>query len=139
MKTTKKLLALGLSTLMCAATYAAPLTVCDFEDYPIGTEWTMWNTQSSTAKVEADPLNANNKVLHVVLKDWVCHPEFTLSTELTGKALTDRYPTLRYQLYRSPSETDDHKQFAVFLGSEELYRDEGYPYQGDKGVWQTKA
>ena len=54
---------MGLSTLMCAATYAAPLTVCDFEDYPIGTEWIMWNTNASTAKVEADPLNANNKVL----------------------------------------------------------------------------
>ena len=139
MKTKKKLLTLTVSALMCTHTHANPLTVCDFEDYPLGTEWTMWNTISSTAKVEADPLNANNKVLHVVLKDWGCHPEFTLSTELTGKALTDRYPTLRYQLYRSPSETDDYKQFAVFLGSEELYRDEGYPHQGDMGVWQTKA
>lgn len=139
MKTKKKLLTLTVSALMCTHTHAKPLTVCDFEDYPLGTEWTMWNTISSTAKVEADPLNAKNKVLHVVLKDWGCHPEFTLSTELTGKALTDRYPTLRYQLYRSPSETDDYKQFAVFLGSEELYRDEGYPHQGDKGVWQTKA
>lgn len=126
-------MALGLSTLMCAATYAAPLTVCDFEDYPIGTKWTMWQSSgsavSSTAEVVADPVNAGNKVLHIVLKNWGCHPEFTLSTELTGKALTDRYPTLRYQLYRSTSETDDYKQFAVFLGSEELYRDEGYPYQ----------
>ena len=91
MKTKKKLLTLTVSALMCTHTHANPLTVCDFEDYPLGTEWTMWNTISSTAKVEADPLNAKNKVLHVVLRDWGCHPEFTLSTELTGKALTDRY------------------------------------------------
>ena len=122
---------------------AAPLEVCDFEDYEVGTKWTMWqlsgNEFSSTATVEVDPKNPNNKVLHVVLKNWGCHPEFVIATELTGKALTDRYPVLRYQLYRNPSETDDYKQFAVFLGDEELYRDEGYPYQGDKGTWQTKA
>ena len=34
------LLAFSLLHLMCVE--AAPLTVCDFESYPIGTQWTMW-------------------------------------------------------------------------------------------------
>lgn len=80
---------------------AAPLTVCDFEDYAIGTKWTLWQSSgASTATVEADPRNANNKVLHIVLKDWGCHPEFALPTELRGKALSDRYPIVSYDLYQ---------------------------------------
>lgn len=127
---------------LCGNANAAPLTVCDFESYPVGTKWTLWQMNgggiSSTATVETDPVNPDNKVLHVVLKDWGCHPEFTLPAELRGKALTDRYQTIKYDLYRSTGETDDWKQFAAFIGSQEVYRDEGYPYQGDKGTWQTK-
>ncbi|MDE5571605.1 MAG: hypothetical protein K2I86_06110, partial [Prevotella sp.] len=118
---------------------AAPLTVCDFEDYAIGTKWTLWQSSgASTATVEADPRNANNKVLHIVLKDWGCHPEFTLPTELRGKALSDRYPIVSYDLYLNTNDTDNWKQFAVFVGTQEVYRDEGYPAQGPKGQWQTK-
>ncbi len=121
---------------------AAPLKVCDFEDYPLGTTWTLWQSNgiafTSTAIVERDPANNNNKVLHIKLKDWGCHPEFSLPTTLTGKALTDRYPNVRFQIYRSSSETDDWKQMAVFIGGKELYRDEGYPHQGDKAKWQTR-
>ncbi len=131
-----------LGAAISASVNAKPLTVCDFENYEVGTTWTMWNRygggEASTATVATDPLNANNKVLHVVVKNWNSHAEFAVTSELTGKALTDRYPTLRCQLYRSNGETADYKQFAVFLGTEELYRDEGYPYQGNKGVWQTK-
>lgn len=119
---------------------AAPLTVCDFEDYAIGTKWTLWQSSgASTATVEADPRNANNKVLHIVLKDWGCHPEFALPTELRGKALSDRYPIVSYDLYLSANDTDNWKQFAVFVGTQEVYRDEGYPAQGSKEVWQTKS
>ncbi len=127
----------------CGNSNAAPLTVCDFENYAVGTEWVLWRNGdgeiASTAKVETDPANPNNKVLHVVLKDWGCHPEFILPTELRGKAITDRYQTVRYDLYRSTEEVDDWKQFAAFIGTQEVYRDEGYPHQGDKGKWQTKA
>ena len=121
---------------------AAPLMVCDFEDYAIGTTWTLWNrfgsVGNSTATVVADPTNANNKVLHVVVKAWNTHPEFTIPSELTGKALTDRYTSLRCQFYRAAGDNDDYKQFAVFLGDDELFRDEGYPHQGDKKQWQTR-
>ncbi len=122
---------------------AAPLKVCDFEAYELGTTWTMWNRFGSdlvsTATVVADPTNASNKVLHVVVKSWNSQPEFVVPGELTGNALTTRYTNVRCRFYRSTSEADDFKQFTVFLGAEELYRDEGYPYQGDKGTWQTRT
>ena len=131
-----------LSAVVSASMSAEPLTVCDFENYEVGTTWTMWNRygggEASTATVVADPLNPNNKVLHVAVKNWNSHAELAVTGELAGRALTDRYPTLRCQLYRSNGDNADYKQFAVFLGAEELYRDEGYPYQGDKGVWQTR-
>ena len=131
-----------LSAVVSASVSAEPLTVCDFENYEVGTTWTMWNRygggEASTATVVADPLNPNNKVLHVAVKNWNSHAELAVTGELAGRALTDRYPTLRCQLYRSNGDNADYKQFAVFLGAEELYRDDGYPYQGDKGVWQTR-
>lgn len=138
----KKILCSAAAVLTAAATYAVPLTVCDFESYPVGTTWTLWHNGTgeiaSTATVETDPANASNKVLHVVLKEWGCHPEFVLPTELRGQALTARYPMVTCDIYRSPSDADDWKQFAVFVGTQEVYRDEGYPYQGDKGVWQNR-
>lgn len=138
----KRFLGFVAAAVTAAAANATPLTVCDFENYPIGTTWTMWHNGSgdiaSTATVEADPANADNKVLHIVLKEWGCHPEFELPTELRGKALTDRYPMVTCDIYRSGNDADDWKQFAVFIGTQEVYRDEGYPYQGDKGVWQNR-
>lgn len=139
----KKFYTLVLAATLATGANAAPLNVCDFENYPIGTEWTMWqmegNTISSVARVEADPKNSNNKVLHITLKDWGCHPEFVIPTELRGSSLTERYSMVRYKLYRSTNDTDNWKQFAAFVGNEELYRDEGYPEQGSTGVWQTKT
>ena len=74
----KKIYTLALAATLVTGANAAPLNVCDFENYPIGTEWTMWqmegNTISSVARVEVDPKNSNNKVLHITLKDWGCHP-----------------------------------------------------------------
>ena len=139
----KTIYTLALMALTAAGVNAAPLNVCDFESYEIGTEWTLWLTNggkaTSTARVEADPKNAKNKVLHIKLKEWGCHPEFTLTTDLRGKALTERYSMVRYRLYRSTSDADNWKQFAAYVGNEELYRDEGYPEQGSTGVWQTRT
>lgn len=139
----KKMYTLAVAALIAAGVKAAPLNVCDFESYAIGTEWPLWQTEgnkvSSTARVVADPKNSKNKVLHITLKDWGCHPEFTLPIDLRGKALTERYPMVRYKLYRNSNDNDNWKQFAAFVGNEELYRDEGYPEQGSKQVWQTKT
>jgi len=133
----------GLLLSIAMIANATPLMVCDFESYEVGTTLTMWNRYGvddlSTATVVADPANANNKVLHVVVKKWNSHTEFVIPNELTGSALTARYGNLRFQIYRSTSDVDDYKQFALFLGVEELYRDDGYPYQGDKGQWQSRT
>ena len=139
----RRLFQLLLCAAVSASASAAPLMVCDFENYEVGTKWPLWDRYgggiTSTATVVADPKNAGNKVLHVVLKNWNCYPEFVIPGELTGKAVTSRYTSVRCQLYRNTSETDDYKQFTVFLGDDELYRDEGYPNQGNKGVWQSRA
>lgn len=139
----KKICSLVAATIMVAGAHAEPLTVCDFEDYPVGTTWTLWssdgNAVTSTATVEADPANADNKVLHIKLEEWGCHPEFKIPTELRGKALTDRYPIVTCDIYRSSNDAaDNYKQFAVFIGSQEVYRDESYPHQGDMKVWQHR-
>ena len=132
----KPLLCLFVALLSAVCLKAAPLTVCDFESYEIGTSWTMWNVYSSspvsTATVEADPTDPSNKVLHVRLTEWNCYPEFVLPTELRGQDLTNRYTMLRYKLYRSEVDLADYKQLAVYVGKQEVYRDEGYPYQGDR-------
>lgn len=139
----KRLFHLMLCAAVSVSASAAPLMVCDFEDYEVGTKWTLWGRygsgESSTATVVADPTRAGNKVLHVVLKNWNCYPEFIIPGGLTGSAVTSRYSSVRCQLFRSTGETDDYKQFAVFLGDDELYRDEGYPHQGNKGVWQSRT
>lgn len=138
----KKFLTCLIAAAMAGGVNAAPLMVCDFEDYEVGTQVPMWSsyggTPTSTATVEQDPTNAKNKVLHVVLKEWCSHPEFVLPTTLRGSALTSRYGKLGYKLYRSANDGADWKQLAVFIGNKELYRDEGYPYQGDKEQWQVK-
>lgn len=128
------------AALTAGSLSAAPLNVCDFESYDIGTKWTLRHSGgSSTATVEADPANPANKVLHIVLKEWGCHPEFTLPTPLRGKELTDRYTMVKYDLYRVADDNDDWKQFALFLGEQELYRDEGYPHQGNRSEWISKT
>lgn len=139
----KKIILLAFASLYLMCVKAAPLTVCDFESYPIGTQWAMWQVSgygvSSTATVVADPVDASNKVLHIILKDWGCHPEFVVPTDLRGTAITERYPMVRYRLYRAENDNDNWKQFAAFIGDEELYRDEGYPEQGSKMTWQTRT
>lgn len=139
----KKICAFLLTATMAVVSVATPLTVCDFENYPIGTEWKLWQSNggsiTSTAIVEADPTNPDNKVLHIVLKDWGCHPEFIINSTLRGNELTDRYGSIRYRLYRSATDIDNWKQFAAFIGDTEVYRDEGYPQQGNNNEWQVKT
>ncbi len=38
----KKIILLAFASLYLMCVKAAPLTVCDFESYPIGTQWAMW-------------------------------------------------------------------------------------------------
>lgn len=134
--------------LFCALTAhlrgnAQETVLCDFENCNIGDEWPMWNffggAPTSKAVVEADPKNAKNKVLHVYLKEWNSYPEFTLPEELAGTALLEKKDYVTLRLFRSNADQNDYKKFTVCQGAVRLYEDDGYPHQGDKGVWQNRT
>lgn len=128
--------------LLISLSSHAQVKLADFDDLPIGTKWTMWGAfggvGSSTATIEADPTNKNNHVLHIKLKDWNTFPEFVVPDELAGFAVLSKCNNVRFRLYRSNSETDDYKQMHVYYGSDQIYADNSYPYQGDKGTWQNR-
>ena len=110
-----------LLAIACAQTATAK-AVWDFEDCAIGQKFKMWNlfgseAVTSSAVVEADPQNPNNKVLHVIVKEWNTFVEFTLPDELAGHKLTDNAKSVKLNLYRPNSDSDNWKQFHVFLGS----------------------
>lgn len=137
---TKSILSFALS--LSALSASAQTIIADFDDIAIGTKWTMWGlygTSSSTATVEADPKNPSNHVLHVKLKEWNTFPEFTVPAEYAGIALLNKFSTVRFRLFRSTSETDDYKQLHIYYGSDQIYADQSYPYQGDKGSWQSRS
>ena len=143
MKKEKLLSCLLLSLSVLYSMQANAKIVWDFEDCKIGQTFKMWNAfgseaATSSAVVEADPKNPNNKVLHVIVKEWNTFVEFTLPEELAGHKLTDNVKSVKLNFYRPNSDSDNWKQFHVFLGNESLFQDEGYPYQGDHDVWQSK-
>ncbi len=142
MKQTKLLMATGWAILFPLSAQA--WTVCDFESHPIGDTFTLWNRYGSdiqsTATVEADPANPDNKVLHIVLKgEWNTYVEFQLPDELAGPKLTDKYATLEYKLYRPANDpVGEWKHFDIYYGTDALYEDDGWPSQGGTGMWMNK-
>lgn len=138
-----------ISATLCFAfaTTAAEAQVYDFEDCEIGQKFAMWNIDTgnvtddsqATAVVEADPLNANNKVLHITVKRWGTLATLTLPANLAGHRLTDAKNAITFDLYRPATDADDYKQMWVYLGKDKLYQDDSYPYQGDKGKWNSKT
>ena len=117
--------------LLCMTTLlnAFPLTteaqkvVYDFENCPIGQKFTMWNVDrgnvtTSTAEVVVDPTNSNNKVLHVVLKDWGTFVTLTLPPELAGHQLTDKKQFVAFDLYRPSTDAAIHTKETVEHGNE---------------------
>lgn len=127
--------------MCCFSAQAEPLVVEDFEDIPVGTTWTMWGAYgvgSSKSTVVADPKNSRNHVLRVQVKAWGSFPEFSVPEEYAGTKLTERFSAVRFRFYRETSETDDYKQMHVYYGADQLYADNSYPYQGDKGAWQNR-
>ncbi len=123
---------------------ARPVVLCDFEDLEIGQEFALWNFYgseiTSSAVVEADPLNANNKVLHISLKGWNTFVEVPLSEAVRQKLSDGGYDYLKLNLYR-PAEDQggDWKHFDVYYGQDHLYDDDGWPYQGATGSWLEKS
>ena len=133
-----------IAALAMSSITAHAKVVYDFEDFEIGHTFTLWNVyggvpDGSSAVVETDPANPSNKVLHVIIKGWNTFVELTLPDDLAGHKLTDNVKQVELSLYRPSTDANDYKQFHVYLGSERLYIDDGYPYQGDKGQWQSRA
>ena len=131
-------LIIGTSALVHAQT-----VVYDFEDYEIGQKLNLYNLYGSVpstsyAEVVSDPTNASNKVLHVVVTGWNTFIELQLPNELAGKKLTDNKSYVTFDYYRPATDEADYKQMHIYLGSEQLYCDNGYPHQGDKNTWQNR-
>lgn len=124
-------------------TEAAPLVLEDFESYPVGTKITLWNywgnTPSGNGTIVKDPANANNKVLHVTISGWGNFPKVQLPEELWGKNLVEQKSTVTFRIYRTNSDQNEWKKVQIYQGSALLYEDEGYPSQGSKGSWQSRA
>ena len=141
----KRLLLLSLAgAFALAEASAGDIVLCDFEANAIGDAYNMKNlyspTTTSTAVVEADPANPQNKVLHVKNTEWNTFVEYALPDGVTGANLYDKYQTITFDIYRpAPSDGNDWMQAAILLGTDQLYWDADYPYQGDRGVWLTKT
>lgn len=135
--------AFALNMMVCLGANAQGLVLCDFENYNIGDSYPMWNffggQPVSKAVVEADPKNGGNKVLHVYLKEWNSYPSFTLPDDLAGKALVEKKNYVSLRIMRSNNDANDYKKFTICQGSVRLYEDDGYPAQGNKGVWQSRT
>ena len=99
-----KLIAIAMMVLSASTAGATDYLVCDFDKYEIGHTWKVWNnfgdTSGSTATVEVDPKNANNKVLHVVNRGWNDHIEFELPEEFAGTKFTDRVESVSVRIMR---------------------------------------
>ena len=130
MKIGKQLFCMLLLLSVLCQMKANATKVWDFEDCEIGQEFKMWNlfgseASTSSAVVEADPKNPNNKVLHVKVREWNTFVEFTLPEELAGHRLTDMVKSVKLNFYRPNNDSDNWKQFHVFLGDERLFQDDG--------------
>lgn len=137
---------LGGATLLLAVgtATAQPTVLLDFEECEIGQEFPLWNFYGSAitsrAVVSADPVNADNKVLHITLSDWNTFMVTKLPDEIAGEALTSRYDYLKLDLYRPADDAGgDWKHFDVYCGDDHLYNDDGWPYQGATGEWTHKV
>ena len=127
------------------ALQARKVVLEDFESYEIGQELTMWNrwglNHTSRCVVEADPANANNKVLHVYLNDWNTYVALTLPSDLAGTLWHETKDYIALDLRRSASDVNDNKKFFICQGDQTLWSDgddSSYPHQGDKNVWQSR-
>lgn len=129
--------------LTSLSAFSAPLVVEDFENVPVGTKFSMWGMYgygSSTATVVVDPQNSSNHVLHVKVNAWGAFVQFTLPSEYVGKKMRERFSTVRFRFFRPSSDSADaYKQMHVLYGSDELYADQSYPYQGDQNTWQQRS
>ncbi len=136
-----KIFGIGIAAMSAMTVCATDYVVCDFEDCEIGQTFKVWNNygdkSSTTAVVEADPKNANNKVLHITNRSWNDHVEFELPAEFAGTNFTDRIETLTVKICRHQYDPcGEWKNFQIFLGDDKLY-EESWPAYGPVSTWKT--
>lgn len=121
---------------------AAELNFHDFEGNAIGDVFEMKHIKGEIANASAivteDYTNDANKVLCVKSDSWETLVALPLPEGITGQNFCDTYQTLQFDLLRLASSDDDYMQWVIMLGDDELYRDEGYPYQEEEGKWQQR-
>lgn len=120
---------------------AADYKVCDFEGCAVGQKFKVWNnfgdSQGTTATVEADPSNPDNKVLHIVNRGWNDHVEFELPPEYVGVAFGDMVEKLSLKIRRHKNDPcGEWKNFQIFLGDQKLH-EESWPSYGPVATWKT--
>lgn len=132
------LLSMSATALSVAAT---DYLVQDFENCEIGQTFKVWNnfgdSSTTTAIVEADPLNSNNKVLHITNHSWNDHVEFELPEEFAGANFSDKIETLSLNICRHKNDPcGEWKNFQIFLGDDKLH-EESWPSYGPVSTWKT--
>lgn len=137
----ENLLVIPILALSASTMSATDYLVCDFEDFEIGQTLKVWNNfgdpTTTTAVVEKDPKNANNKVLHVSNHNWNDHIEFELPAEFAGTKFSDQIETLSVKICRHQNDPcGEWKNFQIFLGEDKLY-EESWPSYGPVSTWKT--
>lgn len=137
----EKIFAVPLIALSVSPIFATDYLVCDFEDCEIGQTFKIWNnfgdSSTTTAVVETDPKNADNKVLHITNRSWNDHIEFELPEEFAGINFSDRIETLSLKICRHQNDPcGEWKNFQIFLGEDKLH-EESWPSYGPVSTWKT--
>lgn len=136
-----RVFAIASIVMAAAAANAAEYMVCDFEDCEIGQNFTVWNSfgdpTTTTATVEADPKDANNKVLHIVDRGWNDHVELILPDEYAGANLGEKAEVLSVKICRHNNDPcGEWKNFQIYLGDQKLH-EESFPSYGAVSIWKT--
>lgn len=136
-----KLITIAGMVLSSFTLHATDYLVCDFEQYEAGYAWKVWNNYgdqtSTTATVEIDPKNANNKVLHIVNRNWNDHVEFELPAEFAGTNFSDRVESVSVRIMRHQNDPcGEWKNFQIFVGDDKLH-EESWPSYGNVSTWKT--
>lgn len=136
-----KIFGFGVLAVASSTAGATNYLVSDFEDCEIGQTFKVWNnfgdSSTTTAVVEADPKNSDNKVLHITNHGWNDHVEFELPAEFAGGNFSDRIETVSVKICRHKNDPcGEWKNFQIFLGEEKLY-EESFPSYGAVSTWKT--
>jgi len=123
-------------------TASSGYVINDFSTSTVGQALTMkaWYPADGTATVAVDPVNANNKVAHVVTTNWDAILKLTVTLP-AGKKLGD-FDSFSYDIYIPTNPNDqnpNYKNGFVYLDDVKKQEDTSYPMQAPVATWTTKT